>query len=326
MTEKKKVIIDTDPGIDDSLALMLAGKSNNLDILGVTIAAGNVENQQCTQNALDVLHLIERDDIPVYTGATKPLKREPINARETHGSNGIGNVELEHSKRQAKTGALEFLKTTLEQNPGTTLIALGPLTNIALLLEKYPEVKENIKELVLMGGTYKSHGNCSPVAEFNFWFDPDAAKYVFENLNKPITMTGLDVTRKALLTPNYAKLIKNFDTKLADTIYDMTQFYTDFHWDREGVLGCVINDPLAVAQVIDPSICTGINGNVEIITDGPAIGMSMVDTEGILNKEDNCYILTNCDHKRFFKLFMKTLFPEKEIEIDKILDNELYGN
>ena len=125
-----------------------------------------------------------------------------------------------------------------------------------------------------MGGNFKSYGNCSPVAEFNFWFDPEAAQYVFNNYNGLITMTGLDVTRKILLTPNYIELINKFNN---ETIVDMTKFYSDFHWEQEGVLGCVINDPLAVAYLIDPSICNGFLSHVDIITDGPTRGMSMVD-------------------------------------------------
>lgn len=323
--KKRKIIIDCDPGIDDSLALMLAAKSDQLDLLGVTIAAGNVDNKQCTQNALDVLHLMGRDDVDVYTGSKKPLKRKSENARDTHGENGVGDYQLEKSPKESKEGAVEFMKDTLLNEDNVSIVALGPLTNIANLVTEYPEVIPKIDELMIMGGVYQDSGNCSPVAEFNIWFDPDAAKIVFDKLDN-ITMTGLDVTRKALLTPNYQALIGHFNGDVAKAITGMSKFYTDFHWNREGSLGCVINDPLAVAQFIDPTICSGINAHVDIITDGEAVGMTMVDSMGITGKNENCLVLTECDSKAFFKLFLKTLFKEESETIDRILDDSTYGS
>lgn len=317
---KKKVIIDMDPGIDDSLALMLAGLSNELDILGITTVAGNVEVAQTSQNAVNILNLINRNDIPVYQGSDTPLKKEPIFAKETHGDKGLGNTNLDISPNNINDDALTFMSKILEENEDVSIIALGPLTNIAKLIEKYPDKVEKINEVVLMGGNYKSHGNCSPVAEFNFWFDPDSAKIVFDQLNRPITMVGLDVTREIILSPNYLKLIELLNTNLSKPIVDMLDFYNDFHWKYEGILGSVINDPLAIAYFLDNSLCEGINAHVDIITEGPAIGMSMVDEYGITGEKFNCKVLTSVNKEKFFKRFLYTLFPDYKKEIKKVLD------
>lgn len=326
MIDKKKVIIDTDPGIDDALALILASKIPELDILGITTVAGNVPVEQGTQNALDILNLVNRNDINVYKGSDKPLVKEMVNALETHGDNGLGNYALEVSPKKEQGDAVAFLYETLKNEKDVSIIALGPLTNIARLIEEYPEVVENIKELVLMGGNYKSHGNCSPVAEYNFWFDPEAAKIVFDKLARPITMVGLDVTRDILLTPTYSTLIKYFGGEVAEAIYNIVQHYNDFHWEQEKVLGCVINDPLAVAQLIDPELCKTEDYFVEIITDGPARGMSMVDDHNFTKNIPNSRVATSVDHKKFFNYFLGTIFPEHKKDIALVLGDTTYGS
>lgn len=323
--QKKKVIIDCDPGIDDALALMLACASDEIDLLGVTIVSGNTPLETCAQNALDILHLMGRDDVPVYLGADRPQCLPAHHAEDTHGANGLGDYALEPSPRAALAGADTFLKQTLENEDDVTVIAIGPLTNIARLVNEHPQSAKKMEQLVLMGGAFKSHGNCSPVAEFNFWYDPHAARDVFEKLGRPITMTGLDVTREVLLTPNYVEMIRQFGGARAEAIAGMTQFYTDFHWKKEHRLGCVINDPLAVAQFLDPTICGGEDYYVQIITEGPAAGMSMVDVEGILGKAPNCRVLTTCDYKKFFKNLFTALFPQRTADIDMVLEDERYG-
>ncbi len=311
MQNLRKIIIDCDPGIDDSLALMLASKQTDLDILGVTTTAGNIEVEQGAQNALNILKLMGREDVPVYVGSAKPLVREPVFAKETHGENGVGGVKLKNSTPKAGQGAVDFLYQTLMDNSEVTLLALGPLTNIAKLITRYPEVKSHIKELVLMGGNFKSHGNCTPVAEFNFWFDPDAAKIVFEELGRPIIMTGLDVTRQILFTPDLNEKVRAIGTEVSDTFSKMVDSYNKFHLEYEGIEGSVLNDPLALAYFLDPSLCEGIDAFVQIIIDGPAIGMSMVDEYGILKKKPNCKVLTKVDVNRFFEFFLNGIFPDK---------------
>ncbi len=154
-------------------------------------------------------------------------------AEDTHGENGLGNVELEPSDVKPIEGGVDFLIETLNNHPEDeyTILALGPLTNLARSIEKNPKALRKAKEIVMMGGAYKSNGNCSPVAEFNVWCDPDAAQKVFEEAHIPITMAGLDVTREIVMTPNYRTLVKKEGGELGKVIYDMTQFYEDFHWD-----------------------------------------------------------------------------------------------
>ena len=177
----KKVIIDCDPGIDDVLALLLALRSPELDVLGITVVCGNVPTTQGAENALKVLALLERLDVPVYLGETKPLVRPYVDATDTHGADGLGESFLPNvTQVRPQEGAIEFLAQTLSEQKGVSIIALGPLTNIARLIQDYPACLEGLGELVTMGGSYKSHGNCSPVAEYNYWCDPDAAKVVYE--------------------------------------------------------------------------------------------------------------------------------------------------
>lgn len=323
---RRKVIIDCDPGIDDALAIMLACRSPELEILGLTIVSGNINGYQCAENALHILKVMDRLDIPVYLGATRPLLRDMVVAEETHGEDGLGGVKFEKIEDvRYREGAVDFILNTLKTEDNVSVLAIGPLTNIALALQTDKSALSRMDELVLMGGAFKSHGNCSPVAEFNFWADPDAAEMVLNQLNRPITMVGLDVTREVVLTPNYIELLRQFNDPAADFIVDITRFYLDFHWEQERTLGCVINDPLAIAYFIDPSICSGKAYYVDVVTEGKAIGMSMVDVGGIFKKEPNCFVLTQVHSRAFMEMFMTRLFPEHQSDISLVLSNEKYG-
>ncbi|OSA89963.1 UNVERIFIED_ORG: nucleoside hydrolase [Clostridium botulinum] len=324
---KKKIIIDCDPGIDDSLAIMLALKSEELEVKGITIVSGNVHAKKGAENALKILKELGRLDIPVYLGDGEPLVRELITAGDTHGEDGLGETFLPKVKEvNYKEGAVDFILDSLRKEDELSIIAIGPLTNIAKALEKDKETTRKMKELILMGGAFKSFGNCSQVAEFNFWVDPHGAEKVFNELNRKITMVGLDVTRKIVLTPNYIEILKQFKNPLADLIVKITRFYVDFHWEQERTLGCVINDPLAVAYFIDSSICSGREYYVDIVTEGKAIGMSLVDEGDFYRKEPNCLVLTEVDSKAFMEMFLIRLFPENKKDILNILNNSKYGN
>lgn len=322
---KKKVIIDCDPGIDDSLAIMLALKSEELEVLGITITSGNVHAKKGAENALKILKELNRLDIPVYIGSCNPLKRELITAEDTHGSDGLGESFLPKVEEvNYKEGAIDFILETLKDED-ITIIALGPLTNIAMALEKNESVMRNVKELVLMGGAFKSFGNCSQVAEFNFWVDPHGAEKVFKDLKKKITMVGLDVTRQCVLTPNYIEMIKQFNEPLGDLIVKITRFYVDFHWEQERTLGCVINDPLAIAYFINPELCRGKEYYVDIVTEGKAIGMSLVDEGDFYREKPNCLVLTEVDSKGFMEMFLTRIFPNHKKDILAVLNNNKYG-
>lgn len=323
---KRKIIIDCDPGIDDSLAIMLALKSEEIEVKGITIVSGNVHAKKGAENAIKILKELGRLDIPVYIGDGKPLVRELITAEDTHGENGLGGVILPKVEEvEYKTGAVDFILQSLKKENELSIIAIGPLTNIAKALEKDKETTKKMKELVLMGGAFKSFGNCSQVAEFNFWVDPHGAEKVFNELNRKITMVNLDVTREIVLTPNYIEMLRQLKNPLADLVVKITKFYVDFHWEQERTLGCVINDPLAIAYFIDPSICSGKEYYVDIVTEGKAIGMSLVDEGNFYKKTPNCMVLTEVNSKAFMEMFLTRLIPERKEDIFKILNNPKYG-
>ncbi|MGL5702303.1 MAG: nucleoside hydrolase, partial [Cetobacterium sp.] len=239
----KKVIIDCDPGIDDSLALILALKSPELDVIGITICAGNVPVELGGVNAYKVLKLMNREDIPIYLGDNKLLKRELVTAQDTHGEDGLGEVlpEIKIPEEAIKLGAVDYLIQTLKNSEDVSIIALGPLTNLAKAVEREKDILKKAERIVSMGGAFSTNGNCSQVAEFNYWVDPQSVNVVFENVDKAIELIPLDVTRKIVLTPNYREYLRQMKNDVAQFIYDVTGFYVDFHWMQERTLGCVIN-------------------------------------------------------------------------------------
>lgn len=323
----KKVIIDCDPGIDDVLALLLALRSPELDVLGITVVCGNVPTTQGAENALKVLGLMDRVDIPVYLGADKPLVRQYVDATDTHGTDGLGESFLPNvTQVRPKEGAIEFLAQTLSEQEDVTIIALGPLTNIARLMQEHPESLHGLGELVTMGGSYKSHGNCSPVAEYNYWCDPDAAKAVYEAFGshpalrqKRIQMIGLDVTREIVLTPNLLEYMTCLSWEMGNFIRSITRFYFDFHWKQEGVIGCVINDPLAVAYCIDHSLCKGFSAYTTVETAGVSLGQTVVDACDFWKKGKNSHILIETDPFRFMTFFITRVFGVEATEVRHVL-------
>ena len=321
---KKKVIIDCDPGIDDSLALILALNSPELEIVGITTVSGNVKADQGAKNALKVLKIMNREDIPVYIGEEVPLERELITAQDTHGEDGLGETNYEEADVKINYGGVDFILENSRKGD-RSVIALGPLTNLAKAIERDEEGFNMINEIVSMGGAFRSHGNCSQVAEFNYWVDPHGVKEVFDRSKVPFSMVGLDVTREIILTPNLIELIKQIGGDIANFIVDITRFYVDFHWNQERTLGCVINDPLAVAYFIDRTLCDGFTSYLDIVTDGKAIGQTLVDVGNFYRKEHNGRILTKVDSKRFMKMFLERIFPESKNDIAIVLNNSKYG-
>lgn len=323
---KKRVIIDCDPGIDDSLALMYALSSPELDVIGITVVCGNVPTDMGVENARKVCRLMGRNDVPVYAGAVAPLKRPLVTAQDTHGMDGLGETGLplvpesewpyDHLEMSRQHGTAEcpdgmgFIVKALSEGP-LSIIAIGPLTNIAMALEYKPEVFGNLEQFVSMGGNFKSFGNCSPVAEFNYWVDPEAARYVFEHLNRTVEMVGLDVTRQIVLTPEMIRGLESMDDPKANFIVKITRFYVDFHKKQEGIDGCVINDPLAVGYFLDKNLCSGIDAYTTVETEGLSVGQSIVDEKGFWKKEANSHILTQVDSRRFMRQFMTALFGSR---------------
>ena len=315
---KRKVILDCDPGIDDSLAIMLALSSSEIEVIGITVVAGNAPVEMGYQNAKKVLKHMGRLDIPVYIGEEKPLIKDFVNALDTHGSDGLGESFLPQVIDQPPLkSAVDFFRESLHEQ-SVSVIALGPLTNLAKLIEADVSTFAKIEQLVSMGGSYKAHGNCSPVAEYNYWEDPEAAHIVFQQmkkLHKKIHMVGLDVTRKIVLTPTLLEYSKRLDEKQGEFISKITKFYFDFHWHWEHIIGCVINDPLAVAYFLKPDLCQGFEAYTDIETQGIARGQSIVDAYDFYKEEKNVYILTSVEVKEFFYFFLERILHLKREEL-----------
>jgi purine nucleosidase len=336
---RRKVIIDCDPGIDDSLALMLALSMEEVEVVGITIVCGNSPAEMGFGNAKKVLKHMNRLDVPVFTGAEKPMKREYVNALDTHGEDGLGESFLPEvpGYRQEKT-AVEFMSEMLREGD-CSVIALGPMTNLAELIETDREAFDRIEELVSMGGSFKSHGNCSPVAEYNYWEDPDAAARVYRAIEENaqaekeqqaqndeqqetfhklsrIHMVGLDVTRKIVLTPDLLEYMNRLDLYHGEFVRKITKFYYDFHWEWEHLIGCVINDPLAVAYFANRSLCSGFESYVDVETGGISMGQTVVDAMNFYRKTPNAVVLTQVDSREFFYCFFGKILGKTREELD----------
>jgi purine nucleosidase len=319
----RKVIIDCDPGIDDTLALLFALQSPEIEVVAITTVCGNVPVNLGTENAIKCLERCQRLDIPVYQGSENPLKRAFVSAQDTHGMDGLGETYFARisSKGMEKMDAVDYLATVFSEATDISVIALGPLTNIARALKQNSNLGVNMGRFVSMGGTYKSHGNCSPVAEFNYWCDPDAAAFVFEYLGKQIEMVGLDVTREIVFTPTILEYCQRIQPEVGDYLAAITRFYFDFHWKYERIIGCVINDPLAVAYFIDPSLCIGFESFTAVETQGISLGQTLVDRYDFWKKETNSKILTTVDTRLFFQKFLTVVLNAQETTISDDLKN-----
>ena len=325
-TMPQKVIIDSDPGIDDSLAIMLAlSMPEEIEVVGITIAAGNAPVEMGYGNALKVLKFMDRLDVPVFMGADRPLKRDFVNALDTHGADGLGESFLpevpEEEYERQEMNAVQFMQETLQRET-VSVIALGPMTNLAMLIQKDPFAFGRIHEIISMGGSFRSHGNCSPVAEYNYWCDPDAAALVYsemDRLGKMIHMVGLDVTRRIVLTPDLLEYMKRLDPRIGAFVQKITKFYFDFHWEWEHLIGCVINDPLAVAYFARRNLCRGFESYVQIETQGISIGQTVVDSMNFYRHRPNAVVLTEVDTLGFFRIFFTYLLQMEE-EPDLLAD------
>lgn len=320
---KQKIIIDCDPGIDDTLALLYALKHPNLEVVAITIVAGNCPTDLGVKNTFTSLELLDRLDVPVYQGAATPLTRDYVSAQDTHGMDGLGenNFQLKHTPHVQEKSAEQFLADYFKAPKDTSIIALGPLTNIAKALELNPELGENCHRFVSMGGNFKSHGNCSPVAEYNYWCDPHAAQITFERLGRKVEMVGLDVTRHIVLTPNHLEYMSRINAEMTAFITKITRFYFDFHWEYEHIIGCVINDPLALAYFVNSEVCSGFDAYTDVVTDGIAIGQTVVDQYDFYHKPKNSTILTQVNPSLFWEDFLTVLLDAQKDIIQDDLKN-----
>ncbi|MBI4639465.1 MAG: nucleoside hydrolase [Candidatus Tectomicrobia bacterium] len=314
MAQMKRVIIDTDPGIDDAAALVLALTSGAFQIEALTTVFGNVEIEQCTRNALKILEIAGRSDIPVYAGAVHPLVREPNYAKFIHGDNGLGNIEIvSPSVAPAPGTAVEAIVSRVMDAPGEiTLIALGPLTNVALALAVEPRLAQNLQELILMGGAVLTWGNVTPAASANLYNDPEAARVVYRS-GAPLVQVGLDVCRPTVITRAHLARIQEADNSMARFLLQITSFIEQAYRKRgvkpvvEG-RGVQYNDVVCIAYAVRPELFKTEALYVEIETQGAfTAGQTVADFEGRWGKTPNVHACLEVDAQGAADLFAESL-------------------
>jgi inosine-uridine nucleoside N-ribohydrolase len=301
------IILDCDPGHDDAIALMLALGSREVQLLGVSTVAGNQTVAKTTANALRVLEHLGRDDVPVAAGASRPLTRDLRVAAHVHGESGLDGPDLPAPTRApVPEHAIDWIAGTLSAQPEpVTLVATGPLTNIALFLARYPELAPKVARVTLMGGAI-GEGNVTPAAEFNIWVDPEAASRVFSS-GLEVTMVGLDVTHRALLRqPHVDRLAASgVAGRLAADLYG---FYAQHHKHRYGWDGTPVHDAVAVAHVLDETLLEMRTRAVKIDTGPePSRGRTYVDLRGTTDWQRNCHVAVDIDSERFLELLIKRI-------------------
>lgn len=311
MTEgkPKRILIDTDPGVDDSMAILFAFASPEVQVEGLTTVFGNVAVDLTTQNALRLVELAGRPDVPVAMGAEKPLLR-PFTGQGwvVHGRNGLGEAEFPEPRGKPDTRrAAQFIIDTIMANPGEiTLVPLGPLTNIALAVATEPQIAQNVRDVVLMGGAANVAGNASPVAEANIRNDPEAAHIVF-HAGWPLTMVGLDVTQKSVMSPEYLDRLHEADNLWTDFIYAITRHYLDFS-RRTGWNGMPVHDSSALAYVIDPTLFETKHAYVDVEHRSEHhSGNTIPDWRGQREAESNVNVCVDVDNERFLELYRQRL-------------------
>lgn len=307
----RKIIIDTDPGQDDAVAILLALASpEEMELLGITCVAGNVPLPLTTRNARIVCELAGRTDMPIYAGCDAPLKRALVTAEYVHGKTGLDGPDLPEPWMPLAEGhAVDFLIDTLRREPegAVTLCPIGPLTNIASALQAAPDIAPRIREIVLMGGAYFEVGNVTPAAEFNIYVDPEAADIVFRS-GVPITMMPLDVTHKALVTRARNDAFRALDTPVGQAVAEMTDFFERYDRDKYGSAGAPLHDPCTIAYLIRPELFTGRHVNVEVETGSElTLGMTVADWWGVTDRPANAMFMGNVDADGFFDLLTERL-------------------
>jgi purine nucleosidase len=320
------VIIDTDPGVDDAFALLLAMRSSELRVVAVTAVAGNVPLNLTLPNALRLVEIADRSDIPVAAGASSPLIRKLVTASYAHGNNGLAGVEFPRARLEpVKEPASDLICRLVRENAHRIcIIGIGPLTNVALALRQDPEIVPMVSSIVLMGGSL-SGGNVTPAAEFNFYVDPEAASIVFGS-GIPIRMVGLDVTRRVQLTDRHVEALQAGKERVSEAAARIAEAVMKMHRGADSVRGPNLHDPLAVSSLIHPDIVTFEDYQIEIettgnITAGESLGWkhapvrysaptqttSVSGSVGDFPFRVNAKVATGVDPERFFDLLISRL-------------------
>jgi purine nucleosidase len=310
VAEARKIIIDTDPGQDDAVAILLALASPELDVLGLTAVAGNVPLALTEKNARKICELAGRPETRVFAGAVRPLTRPLVTAEHVHGRTGLDGPELpEPSMKLEAQHAVDFIVETLMAEPeGTvTLCPLGPLTNIALAMIREPAIVPRIREIVLMGGGYFEQGNVTPSAEFNIYVDPQAADVVYRS-GAPIVMMPLDVTHKALTTKVRIERFRAMGTRVGTATAQLLDFFERFDEEKYGTDGGPLHDPCVIAWLLKPELFSGRQCNVQIETVSElTMGATVVDWWNITDGPRNAHVMRDIDDEGFFSLLTERI-------------------
>lgn len=285
----RKFIIDTDTASDDAVALIMALRTPDVEVVAITTVYGNVEVEQATRNALYTSELAG-SDVPVYPGVHKPLLRPYENAHWFHGRDGLGNMNYPPAKRAPQTKhGVDALIDTINANPGIELVTLGPLTNVALAISRAPEIIGKVSRCVVMGGSAWAVGNVTPAAEYNIWCDPEAARIVFHS-GLPIEMVGWELARfEANIMPDEMDMIRKFETELGNFTLDSNRHALQAYYEQSGDTGLGLCDPVAMAVALDPTIATRKSVHyVEVETQSELTrGMTLIDQLGVSTDERN---------------------------------------
>jgi purine nucleosidase len=305
----RPVIIDTDPGLDDAVAILLAFASPELEVLGLAAVAGNVPLPLTSENTRRLCELAGRPDAKVFGGCARPLLRPQITAA-VHGETGLGGAGLPPARMpQQPQHAVDWIVDTVMERPerSVTVCALGPLTNLALAAIKEPRLPARLRELVIMGGAGPSGGNSTPAAEFNIYADPHAAHVVFDS-GAPIVLVPLDLTRQVLATTDRIAAIRRIGSPVAGTVAGMLEFFNGGEGRHEGLEAGPLHDPCVVAWLLQPSLFRARPARVEVETQSPrTLGMTVIDTQLRGGVAANCRVLVQADAGGFYALLTDRL-------------------
>ncbi|WP_422366580.1 nucleoside hydrolase [Pelagibius sp.] len=301
----RPIIIDTDPGQDDAIAILLALASPEFDVLGITVVAGNVPLKLTEMNARKICELAGKPETKVFAGCARPMMRSLVTAEEVHGKTGLDGPELpDPAMALQDQHAVDWLVETLRAAApgGITLCTLGPLTNVAAALVKAPDIAGKIAEIVMMGGGFFEGGNVTPAAEFNIYVDPHAAHVVLSSGVK-ITMHPLDVTHKALMTRTWIDSLKALGNRTGAAAAAMLDFYERFDMEKYGEDGGPLHDPCVMAFLLQPDLFQGKDCNVQVETGSElTMGMTVVDWWGVSGRPANCHVINQIDAAGFYSL------------------------
>ena len=311
---KRKMILDLDTGVDDALAIAYALADPEVDLIGIVSSYGNDLLDVCAENSLKLLELLGHTDIPVFKGLPHSCTTDHFDvmqvSKDIHGDNGIGDVELPTPSRalEEQSGVDFYIEAAHKYGKDLIIIPTGPMTNLAAALKKDPEIADLIGNVTFMGGALTVEGNVTPVAEANINQDPKAADEVMKS-NLPLTMVGLDVTLRTLLTKNETKQWRELGTASGKAFADITDFYIDAYYNLDiDKRGCALHDPLAVGVGVDPSFVSTISLFMKVVyQEGPYYGRTIGDNAKLNDPNPNVKVAVNVDKERYLKAFMDRL-------------------